>query len=291
MKQASSIAILFLKPNSARTLVAVFIIGLAFCLWIFLPRHWPRANDFTNTIGLDMVWCAPGTFEMGSPPSEDGRGEDEMRHEVRLSHGFWIGRYEVSEGEWIRVMGEGFNASKTRRLFPVECVSWEDANEFCRRLTEIERKSGHLLTGWEYRLPTEAQWEYACRAGTSTPYSTGESLTVWQANTDSTGATPRGFYWPNPWGIYDMHGNLWEWCQDWYGEYHAEPAIDPAGPAHGVNRVARGGSWLMYARFSRSAERAPGEPRFLGRGIFNTRKGEGMSLGFRPVLTKVDEAQ
>ncbi|MCC5840752.1 MAG: SUMF1/EgtB/PvdO family nonheme iron enzyme [Opitutales bacterium] len=227
----------------------------------------PRAGrDWTvPELGLELVWIEPGSFLMGSPESEEDRTSDEALHTVRLTKGFWLGKYAVTQGEYEAVTGEDPSASEGSDRLPVEYVSWDDAEAFCE---ELNGKYGEQLPpGYRFRLPTEAQWEYACRAGTQTPFAFGQSLDSSQANFDGDypygGAamgpnrgktTPVGSFAPNAWGLYDMHGNVWEWCADWFGDYRGDD-IDPAGRNTGSYRVSRGGSWDCYARFCRCAFR------------------------------------
>jgi len=191
---------------------------------------------------------------------------------VTLSRGFWLGSHPVTQSQWQAVM-DGNPSSFRGPDRPVEQVSWEECQEFCRRLGA--RDAQH------YRLPTEAEWEYACRAGTTTAFAFGETLSSDQANFDAnfsyegsrTGlyreqTTPVDFFPANRWGLSDMHGNVWEWCSDWYGEYPAGPVRDPHGPETGHVMVVRGGSWSCPPRYCRSAFRfwfAPGyKSRYLG---------------------------
>jgi uncharacterized protein (TIGR02996 family) len=207
-------------------------------------------------VELELVLVPPGHFRMGSPGHEKGRDRSEGPcHRVKLTRGFWMGVYPVTQAQWQAVLGR--NRSRFRGdERPVDNVSWLDALEFCRRLGE--------RTGLDFRLPTEAEWEYACRAGTSTPYHSGEDLLAlkqvgWcnfaeQCRT-ATETKPVGRYRPNAFGLKDMHGNVWEWCSDWFGPYSAEDAVDPTGPATGSGRVVRGGSWYFAPRICRSAYR------------------------------------
>jgi sulfatase modifying factor 1 len=207
-------------------------------------------------INLDMLWCKPGTFMMGSP--EDRRSIDETQHEVTLTKGFYLGKYEVTQAQWEKVMGKNPSLFEGATL-PVEEVDWKDAMEFCKKLTQMEKEAGRLPEGWTYTLPTEAQWEYACRAGTTTVYFFGDEITPKQANyggnVDKT--TPVDTYPANAWGFHDMHGNVWEWCLDWWGDYPSGSASDPVGPSASFIslRVIRGGSWNLDGRNMRSANR------------------------------------
>jgi formylglycine-generating enzyme len=222
-------------------------------------------------INLDMLWCKPGTFMMGSPEDEKSwLVMDETQYEVTLTKGFWLGKYEVTQEQWEKVMGS--NPSKFKGVtLPVEQVNWDDAIKFCEKLTQMEKAAGRLPEGWAYTLPTEAQWEYACRAGTTTAYSFGDSITSKQANYEvNVGkTTPVGIYPANAWGFHDMHGNVWERCLDWYGDYPSGPASDPVGPSVGSWRVSRGGSWDNDGRYLRSAYRGrfPPDSRYLNLGF------------------------
>jgi len=221
---------------------------------------------------MEMIYVAPGSFTMGSPTSEDGRESDETQHRVTLTKGFWLGKYEVTQKQWQSVMGYNPSLFKSDDR-PVEGVSWEDCQKF---ISGVDSEARRQLGG-EARLPTEAEWEYACRAGTTTAYFWGDALNGDKANCDGNfpcgiavkgrykeKTTPVGSYSANAWGFYDMHGNVSEWCCDWYGEnyYKISPSTDPQGPASGDNhavfgntRVLRGGSWGYYAQHSRSASR------------------------------------
>jgi formylglycine-generating enzyme required for sulfatase activity len=240
--------------------------------------------------GSEFVRLPAGRFRMGSGPEEPGsvaEAADETPHEVVLSHGFWIGRTEVTQEQWQEVMGS--NPSQFPSCgpkCPVETVSYDDIQQFLARL---ERRS----PGSRFRLPTEAEWEYACRAGTTTPFSTGRNLTTAQANYDGRypyQGFPRGrfpghpvpvaSYPPNPWGLYDMHGNVWEWCEDWYGPYPQGQVTDPRGAVAGARRVIRGGSWYFNADSSRCALRYTHAP-----------SDSGFSLGFRLVRETAPETR
>lgn len=213
----------------------------------------------------NFVLVRGGQFMMGSPGSQEDRGDSETLHEVRVSD-FAMCRYAVTQEEWLMVTGSNPSYFKGNNL-PVEQVSWDDCQAFIKKLNE---KTG----GGNYRLPTEAEWEYACRAGTVTPFSTGENLTTDQANYDGNypyGKNPKGIYrkktvpvgsfQPNGYGLYNMHGNVWEWCSDWYGSGYYEECRkqgvveNPRGPESGSTRVLRGGSWYYFARYCRSADR------------------------------------
>lgn len=215
-------------------------------------------------VGIEMVGIEPGTFIMGSPSNESGRSDDENQHEVTLTQGYWLGKYEVTQGQWESLMGsnpsEFKNAGKNA---PVETVSWEDTQEFIKKLNARERAAGRLPEGYVYGLPTEAQWEYACRAGTSSRYYFGNDegqLGDYAWYNSGSVTHPVGQKQPNAWGLYDMSGNVYEWCEDWYGHYPTGPVTNPVGPASGSNRVLRGGSWIYYAKDCRSADRGRNTP-------------------------------
>ena len=205
-------------------------------------------KNFITDHKLEMNWVKPGTFMMGNKSNQ---------HLITFTKGFYLGKYEVTQAQWERVMGNNPSNFKGADR-PVEKVSWNDAVEFCKKLTEMEKKAGRVPQGMSYQLPTEAQWEYACRAGTSTMYSWGDTISSSNANYDriDNGTTTVGKYPANPWGFYDMHGNVWEWCADWYSTYQRGSVTDPIGPASGSGRVKRGGSWGSDWTNLLSAERS-----------------------------------
>ena len=225
----------------------------------------PLGDNFTvPDLNLDMIWLKPGTFMMGSPVSEAKRDEDEIQHQVRLTKGFYLGKYEVTQAQWEGVMGNNPSHFKGADR-PVEQVSWNDAVDFCKKLTEMEKKAGRVPDGMSYQLPTEAQWEYACRAGTTTAFSWGNDINPTRANYyfANIGQTSNvGNYAANLWGFFDMHGNVWEWTADWYDRTYpvGNPVIDPTGPASGSIRVIRGGSRSYDGASLRSAERVSYAP-------------------------------
>ncbi len=220
-----------------------------------LPR------EIRNSIGVEFVLVEPGTFEMGSPADEPGRSADEGPvHAVTLSQPFYLGKYEVTQEQWQAVMGRnpsGF--SNCGRTCPVEQVSWNAVEGF---IEELNRREGVEV----YRLPTEAEWEYAARGGTQTAYHFGNAANRlgqygWYADNSGGRSHPVGQKRPNTFGLYDMHGNVWEWVADWSGAYPRGAVTDPRGPSSGAARVIRGGSWYSYARLCRAANRnwnAPG---------------------------------
>jgi formylglycine-generating enzyme required for sulfatase activity len=228
-----------------------------------LDRQFFRVAELETLARTGMVWIPAGTFTMGSPANEEDRDQAEgPQMTVTISRGFWIGQYEVTQAEYMTVMG--YNPSRTLgdSNRPVEMVDWESATNYCARLTHQERWAGRIPTNWLYRLPTEAEWEYACRAGTTTRFSFGDDpgygtnfmnyAWCWE---NSASTYPVGEKLPNPWGLYDMYGNVREWCLDFYGEYPGGVAVDPQGPATGWYRVLRGGSRSSLKRECRSASR------------------------------------
>ncbi len=220
-------------------------------------------SRITNSLDMEFVFIRPGTFMMGSPSNEPKRDKDEHQHRVTLTRGYYLQTTEVTQGQWRRVMGS--NPSSFKRCgddCPVEQVSWTVAQTFIQKLNQMEGTD-------KYRLPTEAEWEYAARAGTKTPFSFGDCLSTDQANYDGNYPMPGcskgryrkkpvavGSFPANAWGLHDMHGNVHEWCQDWKGDYPAGSVTDPEGPSSGVRRVYRGGSWRYNARLCRSAYRS-----------------------------------
>ena len=218
----------------------------------------------TNTIGMELIEIPAGTFTMGSPAGEKDRRDREEQVAVTLTKPFLLGKTEVTQDQWQQVMGtEPWKRMKlvhADKDCPATYVSWDDATAFCQNLTEIERKAGKLKADEEYRLATEAEWEYACRAGTTTAYSFGNDEQLGQYawfNGSTAGeqyAHKVGMKQSNPWGLHDMHGNVFEWCSDWYGNAFPGGA-DPVGPGGGSYRVIRGGSWWLGPGFCRSAFR------------------------------------
>jgi sulfatase modifying factor 1 len=186
--------------------------------------------------GIRFRFCPPGSFRMGSPEQERDRGDNEGPVSVTISRGFWMGETPVTQAQWEALMKSNPSEFVGADL-PVENVSWVNAQAMVEKLN---KEGGGAPKGWRFALPTEAQWEYACRAGTQTAYGFGTELTEQDANFEGDQTTPVKSYRPNPWGLYDMHGNVWEWCADWY-ETELEGGIDPKGPEEGVGRVYRGG--------------------------------------------------
>lgn len=207
--------------------------------------------------GLSMTFCfcPAGRFIMGSPAAEDNRNENEAQVPVQISKGFWLARTECTQGQWQAVMGPQPGAASTEATFPAETGRWADAQQFVARLNAALDLGG----GWKFALPTEAQWEYGCRAGTTTAYSFGNELTDADARVMGRKPVAAGRYRPNAWGLHDMHGNLAEWCADWYQE-RLVSGVDPAGPASASRAVVRGGSFWSGAANSRSATREGSDP-------------------------------
>ncbi|MBX3442387.1 MAG: formylglycine-generating enzyme family protein [Planctomyces sp.] len=245
----------------------------------------PHAGAETEVAGIRLCWCPPGTFLMGSPETEPDRRPDEAQVEVRLSRGFWMAKYETTQGQWKRVIGD-LPAGPTAELpeaddLPVGNVNFAAAEAFCARLTELGREAGTLPADWEFRLPTEAQWEYACRAGSTTATAFGDRLSPRQANFEKSPyngakegpsigkAVPVGSYPANGWGLHDMHGNTFEWCRDWYHarlpggvdpDLYEARATTPTNRDGSVSRVRRGGAWDDEGKYCRSALRLRYEP-------------------------------
>ena len=219
-----------------------------------LNKAWREEEDLGQGVKLVMVLIPAGKFVMGSPKKEDGRDDDEAQHEVTLTKSYYMGKYEVTQEHCKAVMGKNPSSIKGAKL-PVTHVCSDDCHEFIKKLNEI--------TKGKYRLPTEAEWEYACRAGTTTAYSFGSKITPKDANYDDSGIGKPievGSYNPNAFGLYDMHGNVWEWCEDWKVNYPKGAVTDPKGPAKGEYRVLRGGSFVSLESSARSSNRNSNTP-------------------------------
>jgi len=250
-----------------------------------------KAGEIRSDNGLEMelIWCPPGDLTMGSPLSEPGRDPDEAPVPVKLTRGFWLGQKEVTQSEWVRVMGtqpwQGQLYVREEATIPATWVSWTEALEFARRLTADEQKAGRLPAGWEYTLPTEAQWEWGCRAGTTTAYAFGESPeTLGEAAWFVGNAWDRDEKYPHPvgqkranaWGLHDLHGNVEEWCLDNYRKSRpggADPLVTTTVTA---DRVIRGGTWCDRASSCRTAYR-----------VCRRAGSRSFCLGFRVVLGEV----
>ncbi len=229
-----------------------------------------QSIDLGNGAKFELVWCPSGSFMMGTPYNEDTgiRSEEEdkkkIQHRVILTKGFWLGKTEVTQKVWENIMGSNPSFFKNSGPnAPVEQISWFDCQEFIRKLNA-------RVSGGGFRLPTEAEWEYACRAGTTTAFHFGNELHAKYVNLNADGyhdksfirrkTLPVGSFVPNAWGLYDMHGNVWEWCQDWLGDYPLETVTDPKGPDFGSRRIQRGGGWDTLECYMRSASRGAGKP-------------------------------
>ncbi len=258
--------VIILKKFASICIILLFI-GTFFPVSVFALE-----KTFTNSLGMEFVLISSGTFMMGSLPDEPHRDFSEIRHRVSISQPYYMQTTEVTLKQWHALMKSKLlifrNASGD---MPVTRVSWFDCMEFVKRLNGMGQG--------KYRLPTEAEWEYAARAGTTTAYSWGNTIDcgkamygnnsvkydVCQNYLKSIGLqmdqpAPVKTYRPNPWGLYDMHGNVWEWCLDWFGDYPKNAAVDPKGPASGTMRIRRGGSWFKYGYSCRSANRSYGHP-------------------------------
>ena len=241
------------------------------------PKKMTVALKFTGTvdcngIALEMVKIKAGNFMMGSPEGELGRENDETQHKVTLTQDYWLGKFEVTQAQYEAIMGNNPSEYKGGNR-PVEQVSWNDAKDFCNKLNE--RYAGKLPAGYKFDLPTEAQWEYACRAGTTTALNNGTNLTSKDGKCSNLNEV--GWYWynnhgfaehkaigqkrPNNWGLYDMHGNVYEWCRDWRRSYTGDET-DLVGPSSGSDRVVRGGAWDTSAMLCRSAAQFSFSPDF-----------------------------
>jgi formylglycine-generating enzyme required for sulfatase activity len=247
------------------------------------PRQ-GQSLKIPNLVDLELVWIAPSTFTMG------GVGPNHVSNEMPLtqvtfSKGYWLGKTEVTQAQWQEMMGSNPSTFFKGESLPVQTVSWTDAMEFCRKLTERERAAGRLPEGFSFSLPTEAQWEFACRAGTTGDYAGDLDAMAWYGGAHPAPATllpthPVGQKLPNAWGLFDMAGNVAEWCLDWYAEnYSGGNVTDPTGPASGTYRVIRGGAMMDAPSYCRSASRLQDVPRE-----------HYLTLGFRIALTFTLEA-
>jgi formylglycine-generating enzyme required for sulfatase activity len=233
------------------------------------------AEEKSNSLGMEFVLIPAGEFLMGSPDGdEEARGNEKPQHRVTISRPFYLGKYEVTQAQWETVMGSNPSKFKGQRN-PVEQVSWKDVQKFIKKLNQKEG-------GNKYRLPTEAEWEYAARAGTTSTYSFGDDVAAlgryaWYHLNSGRVTHPVGQKEANGWGLYDMHGNVFEWVRDWYGEkyYSSSPATDPRGPSSGSYMVYRGGSEANNARNCRSAQRISRPPGFQNINV-------GFRLAFSP---------
>lgn len=210
------------------------------------PR--PQTKILSRAPVIEMVKIPAGSFMMGSPTSERFRSSSEIQHRVTISRDFYIGKYEITQRQWKAVMGNNPSFFKDCSDCPVEFVGWDEAQDFIRQLNSLQRDH-------KYRLPTEAEWEYAARAGTTGDFYGSLDSIAWSSSSSANKTHPVGQKSPNAFGLYDMSGNVWEWCQDWYGAYPSSAQTDPTGAASGSYRVYRGGSWRSNADTLRSAFR------------------------------------
>jgi len=226
--------------------------------------------DLGKGVKLEMVLIPAGKFKMGSHGLEKNRIDDEMQHEVTITNPYYLGKSEVTQEQWEAVMGNNPSKKMNGAKFPVTDVSWEDCKAFIEKMNA--NKKG------DYRLPTESEWEYACRAGAKTAFSVGDKITPKDANyadSNTNRSVAVESYKPNAFGLYDMHGNVWEWCSDWYGSFPNGESIDPNGPAEGKFRVLRGGSFLHFESNARSSFRNYNSPNYSF-----------VNVGFRLAKTK-----
>jgi formylglycine-generating enzyme required for sulfatase activity len=255
----------------------LFVVSMGYC---------SNESFVIKELNLELIKCPAGRFMMGSPEDEIGGDKKEKLHLVTITKPFYIGKYEVTQSQYSTLMDK--NPSKfIGANNPVEMVSYDDAKAFCDKMNL--KYLNILPKGYKFDLPTEAQWEYACRAGTNTSLNNGKNLTTideaclnldeiaWYTKNSGKTTHEVGQKKPNAWGIYDMHGNVCEWCRDWYGEYPKEDVIDPTGANSGSYRVCRGGSWSSLALYCRSADRGNRHP---------VRRNHG--VGFRLALVPIN---
>jgi formylglycine-generating enzyme required for sulfatase activity len=242
------------------------------------------SREVINSIGMKLMLVPKGQFAMGSPRGARNADLDERQTAVTITRDYHIGAFEVTQAQFQRVMGRNPSQFQGTRVEgggehrPVEQVSWNDAVDFCKRLSELPEEKA---AGRVYRLPTEAEWEYACRGGNAGEYAFGDRVEAlgdyaWFEDNSDGRTHPVGKKKPNAWGLHDMHGNVWEWCADWYVPHAGRPLIDPTGPLQGTDRVYRGGGWSYAASYCRSANRTATNPSFAGF--------EFLSIGFRVAM-------
>ena len=253
----------------------IFFLSLSLCM-VFSQgssaKSWASSNTYKNSIGMEFILIPAGSFTMGTSRNFKNAEVDQLpRHKVTITEPFYLGKYEVTQEQWVAVMGTNPSHFKGARR-PVENVSWYDVKQFIKKLNEMEKTE-------KYRLPTEAEWEYAARAGGKRSYCFGDNLgdldlCMWFYTNSNAKTHDVGELKPSIWGFYDMHGNVWEWCSDWYGfdYYSKSPEKDPQGPGGGTLKIERGGGWDSLPYACRSAYR---------NGLFPHQKNS--ALGFRVV--------
>lgn len=247
-----------------RVAAALIVVCCLAGLWRYggyLPALlFPPPAEITNEIGMQFKLIPAGSFDMGSPLGSD----EQPVHRVQISRTFYMGQYEVTQAQWQTIMGRTVEMQRdqfdttwvlrgTGSDYPIYYVTWDEVQTFIERLNEREGTS-------VYRLPTEAEWEYAARAGETEDVVKDLETKAWFIDNSDHRTHPVGQKLPNAWGLYDMHGNVWEWCQDWYADYEATPQTDPTGPETGEYRIVRGGCWLIDADGCRAADRVAGNP-------------------------------
>ena len=248
------------------------------------PSQPVEGSDFDgSSLGLvpnpqgPFKWISRGTFQMGSTAETDpDQSYDESPHKVTLNHGFWLLDHEVTQEEYRAIEGSNPSRFQGDPSLPVERVSWQQAADFCDKLTNKDRQAGRISPKQKYRLPTEAEWEYAARAGTTGARHGELDAIAWYSSNAGGKTHVVKQKLPNAWGLYDMIGNVWEWCSDWYNDYPSGDATDPKGSSSGFFRVLRGGSWYDGAGDARSACR-----------LWHHPDDRDLNLGFRPALISV----
>lgn len=260
------------KAKINRRKISILTLIILTTAFFFIPATFGSEKSFVNSLGMEFVSIPAGTFIMGSPIDEMNRDKNEVQHKVKITKAFYMQTTEVTLGQWWSVMGKKFfGRRKGPKEMPVAKVSWHDAKRFINKINGPG--------GGGYRLPTEAEWEYASRAGSTTAFSWGDTIDCSKAmygnnskkskeclgHVKSMGLkkdqpAPVKSYPPNRWGLYDMHGNVWEWIQDWYDAYPTTDIADPRGPESGIGRVRRGGSWFKHGHACRAANRNYAHP-------------------------------
>jgi len=262
------------RHTSMKPILAAIMMVSSLLLLVGCSEADRKVVDLGDDVEMAFIWINPGTFMMGSPPNEDRRMDGEGQRKVTISRGFWLAETPTTQAQWEQIMGNNPSADDNGdRDRPVTSISWNDSVQFAERLTERMRQRGVIGSNDRFRLPTEAEWEYACRAGTTTAFSFGDDtgqlgdFAWYDGNIDSdlgdilsnthseSPIQPVARKKPNPWGLYDMHGNVYEWVKDWFDNYPNQAETDPTGPRTGSYRVRRGGSWYLPSGDVRSASR------------------------------------